>query len=925
MAQFTEWFSKLGRRGRMLLHREEFRRELEEEMRLHRELIERELIDQGVQPEEARYNANRQMGNELWLREESHRAWGWSWLEHLMQDTRLGLRQLKKSPGFTCVAVLTLALGIGANTAIFTLVHAVMMKSLPVANPEQLYILGDTKTCCDTTDIQPNFALYSHALYNYVRDNTPEFSELAAFQSWQTNLSVRRSGAPGVAEPYFGEFVSGNYFSVFGVSAFAGRSLTLADDQRNAQPVAIMSYRTWSQRFGSDSAVIGGAFTINGQPMTVVGIAPSGFFGDTLRSDPPDFWIPLAMEPNLERDNPLDTQAGLFWLYTIGRLQPGAQPAQAQARVKTEIQQWLTNQEGDSEQNRRDIAKLQVAFTPAGSGVTRLRNSYGDGLRMLMVVSGLVLFIACANVANLLLVRGTAGRLQTAVRVALGASRGRLIRQTVTEGLLLALLGAIAGLVIAFAGTRAILLLAFRGAKYVPIESSPSLAVLGFAFSLALLTGVIFSVAPAWIASRAHPAEALRSAGRATRDHSALPQKMLVVLQAAMSLVLLVGAGLLTESLKNLEKQSFGFETQSRLIVRLNPALAGYTPERLPALYRQLLDRFSQMPGVLSASIALHSPMDGWNWNSSIAVAGRPPAANLDDDIADYDFVSARYFETIGTRLLRGRLIDERDTPNSRHVAVINETLARKFFPSEEPIGKHMGLNGIKHGGDYEIVGIVEDTKYNDPKKPAQAMFSMPLLQTVKYEQATDNNYQIWGNYIDSVQMHVAGRPENLQGEIRRVLAEIDPNLTILKLVNFEDQVGTRLNSQRLIARLTSLYGALALILASIGLYGVASYTVARRTSEIGIRMALGADAKTVLGMVVKGAMAPIAIGLGIGIPAVFAGGHAIASQLFGVKSYDPMILGVAIAVLAIAAVVAALLPARRAATIDPIRALRTE
>src|ERR1700736_2006122 len=413
---------------RMMGRRSAREKDFERELRADLELEAEEQQDKGVSAEEAHYAARRAFGNTTLERQDGREAWGWTWVERLIQDTRFGLRQLGNSPGFTAVAILTLALGIGANTAIFTIVHAVMMKSLPVPNPEQLYSLGNTKLCCDTTDIVPlhdNFALYSFPLYQHVRDNTPEFSELAAFQSWLANLSVRRSGVASIAEPYFGEFVSGNYFSLFQIGAFAGRALTVADDQPNAQPVAVVSYRTWSQRLGSDPSVIGASFTINGQSMTVVGVMPPGFFGDTLRSDPADFWIPLAMEPNLDRDDPFLNQPSEFWLYVVGRLQPGTEPAQVQAKLKTEIQQWLTDQKGSSEQDRQTIGALRLSLTPAGSGVTRLRTTYRDGLHMLTVVSALVLLIACANIANLLLVRWIAGRLQPAVRVPLGASCSR--------------------------------------------------------------------------------------------------------------------------------------------------------------------------------------------------------------------------------------------------------------------------------------------------------------------------------------------------------------------------------------------------------------------------------------------------------------------------------------------------------------------
>jgi predicted permease len=845
----------------------------------------------------------------------------------LFQDVRYGLRQWRKSPGFTIVATVTLALGIGANTAIFTLLHAVMMRSLPVAKPDQLFSLGDGKVCCDTTVLQDleDFSLLSYPLYKHVRDHTPEFSEIAAFQTWLENFSVRRSGISGEARTYFGEFVSGNYFSTFGVSAFAGRRFTSADDQPNAPPVALMSYRTWQQHYALDPSVVGGTFTLNGHPVTVVGITPPGFFGDTLRSDPPDFWVPLSAEPVLKVDNPQLNRFDWFWLYAVGRLRPGAELSRAQARMTPEIQQWLRDQYGPSDRNRREIARLHVVLSPAGAGVARLRSNYGDGLRLLMVLSGFVMLIACANVANLLLVRAMAKRVQTALRVALGASRSRLIRQTLTEGILLALLGGVAGLFVACAGTRAILLMAFHGATYVPINASPSLAVLVFAFVMSILTGIVFSVAPALIASQMHPSESLRGAGRSTLSHSALPQKTLIVAQAALSVVLLAGAGLLTKSLRNLENQQFGFDTHGRLIVRINPALAGYSPESLPTLYRELEERFTHLPGVVSVSLALHSPMDHWNWGDNIRIEGRPLAVDRAQRVANYDRVSAHYFETIGTPLLRGRLFDEHDTSTSHHVAVINQTFARKFFRQEEPIGKHFASDGAQQGSDFEIVGVVEDTKYIDPKAPAEPMFFMPLLQTSRYNAATDSVYQTWSTYIDGIQLRVTGDPQGMEAVVRRTLASINPSLTPVKTMTFEEQVGSNFNQQRLIARLTALYGLLALILASVGLYGVAAYTVARRTSEIGIRMALGADRVNVAWMVLRGAMSPAGLGLVIGAPIAAVGGRMIASQLYGVKGYDPLVLGAVIVVLALAAFVAALLPARRASSIDPIRALRAE
>ena len=647
----------------------------------------------------------------------------------LIEDLRYAFRRLRQSPGFALVCVITLALGIGASTAIFTLVDAVMLKSLPVASPKQLYRLGNNNNCCGVGGLQDNWGIYSYSLYRQFRDHTPEFSEMAAFQGGLPSLSVRRSGAAGPAEPYVGEFVSGNYFSVFGISAFAGRVITPEDDKPNAAPVAAMSYRTWRQRFGLDPSVVGATFTINQMPYTVAGIAPSGFFGDSLRPDPPDFWLPLATEPALNGQNSFLNLPGLHWLYIIGRLKPGARPASVQSEVTVELQRWLSAQPDLAAQDRPNLSKQHIVIAPAGGGVANLEGDYKAGLRLLMAIAGLVLLIACANIANLLLARGAATRFETAIRAALGAPRRRLIRQIITESVLLGILGGLAGLFVAFAGTRTLLLVAFRGAHYVPISPTPSLAVLGFAFLLSLVTGVVFGAAPAWITSRSDPAEALRGAGRSTRDRSSLPRKSLVVLQVALSVILLIGAGLLTQTLRNLENQRFGFETQGRLIVRVRRKFCGARSEKLYGLYQQLEQRLPQIPGVISASYSLYSPMRGDNWSLWIYFEGHPPDERND---VSFDRVGPHYFETIGTRLLRGRVIGDEDTPASRQVAVINETYARKFFPKEDPMGKHFGIGDATHSGDFEIVGIVEDTKYQDARGPAYPTYFLPFLQMTK-------------------------------------------------------------------------------------------------------------------------------------------------------------------------------------------------
>ena len=839
-------------------------------------------------------------------------------LETSLRDIRHGWRTLAKSPGFTIVAVLTLALGIGANTAIFTLVDAIMLKSLPVASPTQLYRLGNEETCCVIGGNQGNWGIYSYALYEQFRDHTPEFSEMAAFQGGLQELSARRSGASAMAEPFVGEFISGNYFSTFGIGVFAGRAITPADDKPNAAPVAVMSYRTWQEHYGLDPSVVGASFNINQMPYTVVGVAPPGFFGDRLTDSPPDFWLPLATEPALTGKNSILHGDGLHWLYIIGRVKPGAKPAAIQSEVTVELQRWLTAQPDLSAYQRSELPQQHITLAPAGGGILNLEYETASGLRVLMIISGLVLLIACANIANLLLARGAATRLQTAIRAALGAPRWRLIRQILTESVLLAVLGGLAGLAVAFAGTRTILLVAFRGSHFIPVSATPSLTVLGFAFLLSLVTGMIFGVAPAWITSHSDPAEALRGAGRATRERSSLARKSLVVIQVALSAVLLIGAGLLTQTLRNLENQRFGFEPEGRLIVRVNPEVAGYKPEELLGLYRQLDERLPQIPGVVSASYSLYSPMRGDNWSFGINIQGHPPDERID---SSFDRVSAHYFETIGTRLVRGRLINEHDTPAAPLVAVVNETFARKYFPKEDPIGKRFGV-GAKNSADFEIVGIVQDAKYQNAREPAYPTFFIPFGQMPRDPKA---GWATGSEYLGDLELRVASKPENLEAAVRKTLADINPNLTVLDMVSLPEQLARNFNQDRLIARLTELFGALALILACVGLYGVTSYSVARRTSEIGIRMALGADRASVVGLILRGALVQIVLGLAIGIPAALAGGKLLASQLYGVQSRDPVILGGAAGVLAACALIAGLVPARRAASIDPIQALRIE
>jgi predicted permease len=844
-----------------------------------------------------------------------------------MNDIRIAFRQLRKSPGFALTVILTIALGIGANTAIFTLVHAVLMKSLPVVDPKSLYRLGDKDDCCVNGGFindDGDFDLFSYDLYLNLRDTTPEFEQLAAMQSGSETMNVRRGSEP--AKSLRAQFVSGNFFTTFGIGPFAGRALSMADDTAGAAPAVVMSYQTWQSEYGGDPSLVGSSIYIQGQPVTVAGIAPPGFFGDRLRPSPPAIWMPLAIEPLINGDNGLLHVKPSNWLYAIGRVKPGTQIGPLQAKISTNLRVWLgTVDEYTRNGGSTEIPKQHVVITPGGGGIQNLQQETGKGLYLLMIISALVLLVACANIANLLLARGTTRKAETSIRMALGAARRRLIRQMLTESILLACLGGLAGLFVAYAGTRTILALAFPDSPHIPIQASPSLPILGFAFLLSLLTGIVFGIVPAWITSHSDPAEALRGVNRSTRDRGALPQKSLIVFQAALSLVMLVSAGLLTKTLRNLEHQDFGIQTANRYVVHLDPAGAGYTPEKLPALYQALEQRFAAVPGVQSVGLALYSTLEGNNWGEEIFVEGRPDPGPNAHNGSSWDRVSPKFFETVGQPVIRGRGFTDGDTATSQFVAVVNQAFVKKFFPKEDPIGRHFGIFEQKYSGALEIVGIVADAKYTNPRSEVRPMYFRPLTQQLKV--ATPNELMAEGRslYINSITLHFNTPPQNVDNLVRRTLADVDPNLTIEELHSLDYQVADNFNQERLIARLTVLFGILALVLAAVGLYGITSYAVARRTSEIGLRMALGADRSNVVCMVLRGAFTQVGLGLAIGIPIALIGGHYMADQLFGVRPWDPVSMAIAIVVLSAAAALAGFIPARRAASIEPMEALRIE
>ncbi|MGH9140603.1 MAG: ABC transporter permease [Vicinamibacterales bacterium] len=852
-------------------------------------------------------------------------------MENPVRAVRYALRQFRLSPVFTAAAILTLALGIGGTTAIFTLIHAVMLRSLPVTDPASLYRIGDGDDCCVEGGPQDRGGLFSYPLFERLQAEAPEFDQVAAFQAGGNRLGVRRQGVDAAARPLRSEYVTGNYFTTLGVGAFGGRMLSPDDDVPSASPVAVLSYHAWQGAYGGDPSVVGATFVIEGHPFVVIGVGPPGFFGETLRGNPPDLYIPLQQEPLLAGGSTLLRQPMSAWLRAIGRLRPGASVEGMAPRLTGVLRQWMQHDSGYPANWMSDVVRMlpkqTLAVVPAGAGVGVMKEEYGRTLQILLAVCGLVLLISCANVANLLLARAVARRTQTAVRLAVGASRLQIIAHALVESVLLAVGGGAAGLLVAMGAARLLLALAFTNVPFLPISTRPSLLVLAFAFGLALLTGVVFGAAPAWLATRTDPVEALRGSGRSTSDHSSFARTALLIVQATLSVVLVAGATMLGRSLSKIEQQDFGYQIQGRVVVSLNRPPATYTQPKLAAIYREIEDRLNRLPGVRGSGLALYNPLTD-NWGELIMVAGHPPAKLGEQAGASWDRVSANYLQNFGVSVVRGRAFTAADNETTAPVAVVNEAFVRRFFRSDEdPLGQHFGLDVPENVGTFRIVGIVRDAKFAGfaLSKPARPMFYVPLAQNVDYKIDVMQRLELQSHFIGGIMLVTAASPGALEPVVTKTLAEVDPNLTINSVRTMQQQVDLSFNQERALASLAGLFGVVALLLAAIGLYGVTAYSVAQRTNEIGIRMALGADRRTVIALILRGAFTRVALGLALGLPLAIGAGRLIAAQLYSVSFWDPLALATAAGALGVCALFATLVPAGRAASISPMRALRTD
>jgi predicted permease len=852
-------------------------------------------------------------GNMALILEDTRAASTIVWLETLVRDARYGLRQLRRTPALSAVAVVSLALGIGANTAIFTLINAVMLQNLPVENPGRLVLFYDGISDGVYSGSGFHGDIFSYASWEYFRGHNESFLGLCAFRQSNDSLMMHLPGSSdsGPKEETSGHLVSGNYFSVLGVHAAAGRVLTAGDDAPTAPPVAVISYDFWQRRFNLDRSVIGKLADLNGTVFRIVGVAPREFFGERVRT-PPDFWLPLTHQPEVMQRESFLTQRDVYWLNLIGRLKPGVTRERAQATLNTQLQQFYTAQAGArlSPERLKQLHAAHIELKPGARGISWMRFVYSEPLHVLMAMVALVLLIACAIVATLLLSRASARRREWFARLALGASRARLIRQQLTESVMLSLLGGAAGTALAWWGAKA---LAAMIRVTSVVKTRPDPLVLGFTLGISILTGVAFGLLPALRSSRMDwkLGSALKSPGFGKSRFN--PAHALVTLQVALSCVLLVGAGMLTHSFLALEHQDLGFNRNNLLLVTTDPRLAGYQPKELYALYRQFQDRLNALPGVVSASIARYSPLSGNSSSGNMSIEGYIPPPDKDMDVYGVE-VGPQFFETLGTPLLVGRSISARDTPGSTMVAVVSESFVRKFMPNQNPIGRHFSLGAPFKPPGVEIIGVAADSKYYQMSEKPK-----PMAYFSAWQSGGRNAY------VGELLVRTSHDPLGAAAEVRRAVHEIDSRLPIQNVTTLRDQADESLHQEQTITLLSSFFGLLALVLASIGLYGTMAYSVVRRTNEIGIRMALGARRPQVLWMVLRESVVMVVLGLALGLPLGLGATRWIKSFLFGVPPVDLFAIGAAVLLMAGVSTLAAYLPARRATKIDPLVALRYE
>ena len=851
----------------------------------------------------------------------------------LWQDLRYGVQMLVKHPAFTAVAVLTLALGVGANTALFSVVDAVLLKKLPVKDPDQLVLL---KASWDQEKFGPGGfdgsnprdpvtglrvgTSFPMQTLTRLRQEKGVVSDVFAFGFVSMNLN-----AGGQAEVVEGQVVSGNYYNALGVPAMLGRTITDADDNLGATPVAVLSHRFWTNRFGADPSVVGRQVNINNVAFTIAGVTPPGFSGTSQVGSSQDVSIPLAWEPQIAGERTNSRGAGIWWLRLMGRLQPGATMAQAEAALAGPFQQSVLEHRAVRQARSqtplrtldpKDLPRLGVVS--GSQGEMNSRQGFAKPLRLLVWIVGVVLLIACANVANLLLVRASSRKKEIAVRLALGASRGRLIRQLLTESVLLAVVGGALGVLFALWIKDGLLLVTEWGGRgMAALNPQLDLRVLGFTLGLSFLTGVIFGILPALRATDLDLTPTLKDTGRSS---SAVGRswlsRSLVVVQVSLSVLLLIGAGLLIRTLRNLQHVETGFNADNLLLFDVDPSLIGYKEDQLTTLYEKAFARLEAVPGVQSVTFSRNALLSLGARTSSVFFPG---VVGPDGQPPEYDakvhIVRENFLETMEIPLLVGRSLSDKDDARAPLTAVVNQSFAKVHFPNESPIGKRFGFDSDKPG-EIEIVGLARDAKYTSQRDEIQ-----PTV------------YTSWRQSLRSVpavvfEVRTFGDPRSYVAGIREAMREVDSNLPLSNIRTQIEQADETLALERMFAKLLTLFGLIAQQLAAIGLYGVMAYAVSQRTHEIGIRMALGADRRSVLMMIVRQGMVLTIIGIAIGLAAAYVLTRyleSLTSMLFGVEARDPWTFAVTTVLLGVVALIACLVPARRATRVDPLTALRYE
>ena len=907
------WLRQLWMRLQTLFHRNRFAAQLTDEIRFHLDEQIAENIAAGMSPEDARNAAARLFGNSTWLKEETRGTWGWIWLEQVGQDLRYGFRSFRKNPLFTVVAVLTLAFGIGANTAIFSLMDQVLLQLLPVKHPEQLVVVAERGIRFGDSWGENDI---SYPMYRDFRDHNQVFSGM--FCRFPTGISLSYGDR---TEHVDAELVSGSYFPVLGVTAAIGRTLTPDDDRvPGGHPVAMLSYSFWQSRFSSDPSIVGKQIVTNGYTFTVIGVSQAGFDGVELGYKSKVF-VPMMMKAQMTpRSGGLEDRS-LSWVTAFGRLKPGISIAQANASLQPlmhsilEVEVQEPRLEHHSDYDRAQFLKNTVELLPGSQGWSGLREHMQTPLWVLAVLSGAVLLLACANLANLLLARATTRQREMAVRLAIGADRRRIIRLLLVESLLLSIIGAAAGLVLAFLADRFLLATYFPAdsAGDFTISSVPNMDVLVFALGTTLLTTLVFGLAPAIQSSRTDVAPALNDrAGSGAGARQAFLRKLLVAGQIALALLLLIGASLFLRTLANLETTGPGFSTEHLVTFRVDPSLNGYTDEHTKDFFRRLTDDLQSLSGVSSVGLSTMPFLQGYGWSNPVIAEGYVTDPGQEEP-ATLNEISPNLFKTLEVPILAGRDI----TPfEARPVALINESFARKYFAGRNPVGLHIGLVNEQSAGqdvpNLEVVGVVKDLKFKNLRDPAPVQAYYPYWQGVKFRYMT-------------FYLRTRFDPRQVMEKVHEQVRRLDPNVPVVDLRTIGEQIGLSLKTERLVASLSAVFGALATALAVIGLYGVMAYSVARRRREIGIRVALGALQSNVLWMVMQQVVVLSGAGLAVGGLLAFALSSLIRSQLYGLQPRDPFTYVSAAVVLAAAACAAGFIPSWRASRVDPMHALRHE